>query len=320
MLKLGLKDRKLLYWLDQDSRATNKQLAIKVGLTEQALGYKIKRLKEKGIIQKCVTFINTLSLGYQHYKVFIKLHNTTEEIEKELIQNLIKNKNIRWIVTTSGKYDISFSILAKSPYEFVTIYQKIDSEFGKYIIHKNIVINFNSPGFTREWLIEGKESREVEYKTNEKIQIVDKIDQNILKSISQHARKNIVDISREIGSSIDVVKYRLKKLKKRGVIGGFTIQLDLEKLGYEYYSIFFYMHKLTEETYQAIISFAKFHTHILFIVRVIGNYDLQLELEVKNHQELEIILARFRRQFSDQISDFEILRVIKEHKYDFYPF
>ncbi len=320
MLKLGIKDRKLLYWLDQDSRATNKQLAAKVGLTEQAIGYKIKRLEEKGIIKTFVTFINTLSLGYQHYKVFIKLHNTTEEIEKELIQNLVKNRNIRWVVSTSGKYDLSFSILAKTPHEFITIYQKIDSEFGKYIAGKKIVLNFNSPGFTREWLIEGKESTKLQYKTNEEIQIVDRIDQNILKSISQHARKNIVDISREIGSSIDVVKYRLKKLKKRGVIGGFTVQFDLEKLGYEYYSIFFNMHKLTEETYKAIISFAKLHPNILFVVRVIGDYDIQLELEVKNYQELELILARFRRQFSDHISDFEILRVIKEYKYDFYPF
>ena len=78
MLKLDLKDRKLLYWLDQNSRATNKELGKKVGLTEQAIGYKLKRLQETGIIKRFVTFINTLSLGYQHYKVFLKLHNTNQ--------------------------------------------------------------------------------------------------------------------------------------------------------------------------------------------------------------------------------------------------
>lgn len=82
MIKLDKKDKKLLYWLDQNSRATNKELGKKVGLTEQSIGYKIKRLQEQEIIRKFVTFVNTLSLGYNHYKIFLKLHNTTENIEK----------------------------------------------------------------------------------------------------------------------------------------------------------------------------------------------------------------------------------------------
>ena len=98
MEKLDIKDKKLLYLLDQDSRATNKQLGKKVGLTEQAIGYKLKRLQERGIIKRFVAFVNTLSLGYQHYKVFIKLHDTTEEIEEEVINSLVNNPNIRWIV------------------------------------------------------------------------------------------------------------------------------------------------------------------------------------------------------------------------------
>ena len=140
MEKLDLKDKKLLYWLDQNSRATNKQLGKKVGLTEQAIGHKIKRLNSKGIVKRFVTFINTLSLGYTHYKVFIKLHNTTEEIESSLIKSLIENPNIRWVASTSGRYDLSFSILAKTVLEFTGIYQKIETEYGEHIIDKNIVI------------------------------------------------------------------------------------------------------------------------------------------------------------------------------------
>jgi len=320
MLKLTLRDRKLLYWLDQNSRATNRELGKKVGITEQAIGYKIKRLQEYGAIKKFVTFINTLSLGYQHYKVFIKLHNTTEEIETNIIKFLVNNRNIRWVGSTSGKYDLSFSILTKTPLDFIKIYQGIELEFGKYIIEKNITINISSPGFTRDFLIDGKKSKKIEYKIGKEIQKIDEIDKKILKSISQNARKNIVDIAKEINSTIDIVKYRLKKLKEKSVINGFTIQLDLEKIGYEYYSIFFYMHNLTEEVENKIINFAQYYPNILFVVKIIGNYDAQLELEVKNYPELEKILKDFRQQFSEHIRDFEILRMTKEYKYDFFPF
>ena len=69
---MNQKDLKLLYFLDQNSRATKKELGRKVGLTEQAIGYKINKLKEEGIIKNFVTFVNTLSLGYTHYKIFVK--------------------------------------------------------------------------------------------------------------------------------------------------------------------------------------------------------------------------------------------------------
>lgn len=319
-MKLELKDKKLLYWLDQNNRATNKELGKKVGLTEQAIGHKIKRLQEEGIIKRFVTFVNTLSLGFNHYKVFIRLQNTTEIIENKIINFLINHNHIRWVVSSIGRYDLSFSVLAKTPLDFSNIYTEIESKFGKYIAEKNILVNISSPGFTRDYLIEGKTSKKLEYKTSDKEEKIDAIDKKILKSISQNSRKNIVDISKEIKETVDIIKYRIKKMKEKNIISGFTIQLDLEKIGYEYYTIFFHMHNLTKELEDKIISFATNHPNILFVVRTIGNHDLQLEIEVKDYSELENIIKDFRQKFSEKVRDFEILRVTKEFKYDFYPF
>jgi DNA-binding Lrp family transcriptional regulator len=319
-MNIGLKDKKLLYWLDQNSRMVNKQLGKKVGLTEQAISYKIKKLKKTGVIKKFVTFINTLSLGYQHYKLFIKLHKTTEEIEDKLIEDLTNNHNIRWVVSTSGRYDIGFSILAKTALGFSEIFQKIESKWGEHFIEKNIVLNIKSPGFTRDWLVGKKESKKLDYKSSSEVQKTDQIDKKILKAISQEARKNVVDIAKEINSTVDVVKYRLKRLKAKNIINGFTIEIDLEKLNHEYYSVFFSTHNLTKEIEYKILTFAKLNPNILFFVRVIGSYDIQIELEVKNHEELNKILKKFRNQFPEHIRNFEVLRILKEYKYDFYPF
>ncbi len=319
-MELDLKDRKLLYWLDQNSRTSNKEIGRKIGLTEQAVGYRIKRLQEKGVIKHFVPFMNTLRLGYTHYKVFIKLHNTSEETEEKIIKYLSSHSNIRWVVSMSGKYDISFSVLALSEKEFMDIYQEIEKKFGRQIIEKNVSIPLDSLGFTRAYLLNEKRSKEREYKIVEQIEKVDEVDKKILKSLSQDARKNIVDIAEEIRTSVSVVKYRLKKLIERKVIESFTLELDLEKLGYEYYSVFIYMHNVTKEVDNALVQFAQTHPGILYLIRAIGSYDLQLEFEVRNYKELDAMLKEFRKQFSVHIRDFEVLRVIKEYKYDFYPF
>ena len=135
---LNLKGKKLLYWLDQDSRMTNKQLAKKVGLSESAVAYKLKVLEKEGVIQKYIAFVNTLALGYQHYKVLLRLQNTTLEKEKEILKYLTKDHNVRWVVSCSGKWDINFSVMAKKPADFVEIYRLMEGKFGKFIAEKDI--------------------------------------------------------------------------------------------------------------------------------------------------------------------------------------
>ena len=48
---LNLKDKKILYELEKDARITNSLIARKVGLSKDAVGYRIKQLEEKGIIK-----------------------------------------------------------------------------------------------------------------------------------------------------------------------------------------------------------------------------------------------------------------------------
>jgi len=320
MLRLNLKERKLLYWLDQDSRATNKELAKKIGLSEQAIGYKLKVLENEGIIKKYVTFVNTLALGYSHYKVLLRLQNTNPKKEKEIIDYLIDNKNIRWVASCSGRWDINFSIMAKTSQEFIEIYRKIESDFGDYISEKNVSLLIKSPGFTKGYLLDKNSFKTLEYEPKALEKKQDDLDRKVLKVISQNARKSIIEIAKEINSTVDIVRYRLKKLENEKVISGYTLQLDLKKMNLLRYSVYFSVHKMNMEIEKKMIEFAKIHNNIIFILTMVGTYDLSLELEVDSYGMLEKIIKDFRDFFAQNIKDFEIIFNTYEYKYDFYPF
>ncbi len=320
IMKLNLKDKKLLYWLDQDSRATNKYLGKKVGLSEQAIGYKLKRMEEEGIIKKYITFINTPLLGYLHYKVFLRLRNTNVMKEKEIIDFLVSNTNIRWVVTCSGKWDVSFSTMAKNSQDFTEIYRDIESKIGDYISEKSVFLLIKSPGLTKGYLINQKGTKIREYGLKTKIIELDQTDKNILNSISQNSRKSVVEIADEINSTIDIVRYRLKKLEKEGVVTGYTLQLGYDKLGILRYSVFFSLHKMNSSIEEKMFRFASTHNNIIFMLTMIGTHDLSLELEVLSYEELEKIIKKFREEFTDNINNFDIIFNTQEYKYDFYPF
>ena len=49
-IKLDLKDRKILYELDMNSRKSNTEIAKKVGLSKQVVGFRIKKLIDEKIV------------------------------------------------------------------------------------------------------------------------------------------------------------------------------------------------------------------------------------------------------------------------------
>ena len=319
-MKLDLKDRKLLYWLDQNSRMTNKKLGKKVGLSEQAIGYKLKRLEEERVIKKYVAFVNTLALGYSHYKVLLRLHNTNVKKEGEIIAFLVKNENVRWVVSCSGKWDINFSVLALNAEDFTKIYREIEKKIGEYIGEKSVSVLIKSPGLTKGYLLGHSGDKIRLYGEKDIHKELDLTDKKILKSISQNSRKNVVEIAEEICSTVDIVRYRLKKLEESGIINGYTIYLGFNKIGILRYSVFFGLHKMSDEVEKRMFEFAMKQNNIVFMLTMVGTYDLSLEFEVPSYQILESIIKKFREEFADNIHDFEIIFNTEEYKYDFYPF
>ncbi len=66
-----------------------------------------------------------------------------------------------------------------------------------------------------------------------KEKVLDEIDRNILRILQNDARTSYREIQDKLGISIGTIHNRISKLKKNGVIEGYTLRLNNEKLGYK---------------------------------------------------------------------------------------
>ena len=66
-----------------------------------------------------------------------------------------------------------------------------------------------------------------------KEKVLDEIDRNILRILQDNARTSYREIQDSLGISIGTIHNRISKLKKNGVIEGYTLRLNNEKLGYK---------------------------------------------------------------------------------------
>ncbi|MFX0075716.1 MAG: Lrp/AsnC family transcriptional regulator [Candidatus Hermodarchaeota archaeon] len=63
--------------------------------------------------------------------------------------------------------------------------------------------------------------------------VLDEIDRDILRILQGNARTSYREIQDKLGISIGTIHNRISKLKKNGVIEGYTLRLNNEKLGYK---------------------------------------------------------------------------------------
>jgi Lrp/AsnC family leucine-responsive transcriptional regulator len=67
--------------------------------------------------------------------------------------------------------------------------------------------------------------------------MIDEIDRHIIEALSQDARLSIKELAQRVVLSSPSVSERLKRLEERGVIRGFTLDLDSKALGYSLQAI-----------------------------------------------------------------------------------
>lgn len=320
-LKLDLKDKKMLYELDIDSRQSASQLAKKVGLSKQGCTLKINNLVKKGIIQSFITIINTSLIGNLSFRMYFKLIDISPKEEKEFRDYFINHKDVPWLVGCEGMWDYIIVVFPADFEDFEKFNRDLNNKFGQYIEKKDIALVTTAHHFRSGYILGKKEYLPPLVYAGQPKEIVklDNIDKKILALLAENARILLVEISKILKLPSKTVSYRMEKLKKLNVIEGFTLTVNLDNIGFERYKVFIKTKNLSESIEKTFIQYAKMHPYILYYSKSIGVNDVELELIVRDSIHLREVIAVIREKFGDIIKNYEILKIYKEYKLNFFP-
>ena len=315
-----IKDKKILYWLSENSRNTYTQIAKKVGLSKDSIKYRIKNLEKKGIIQGYLSVIDVSKFGYNTYHLFLQLNQINKEIRAKLIETLKLYSFVKAIIEFSGKYDFEISLVAGNIMELDEIITLLMEDISQYLSDYQILViskNYVSRVFPGTFL-ELKEEEKIKEASDTKLKI-DKVDLGILRLISENARRPLYDIANKTRISADSVKYRLKKLIKEKIILKFVPVINYSVLGYTVYGILMNIHNLDKKKEKTLESFLKYNSNVLWAVKTIGKYNLLMYVCVKKSGELHNTIIKMRDLFSSDIKEYETIIAYEEYKYTYFP-
>ncbi len=307
-------DRKILYELDLDARIPLTKLAKKIKINKDTLAYRIKRLEAENIILGYQTFVNHGKLGYFGTRINLQLQNTTPEIEGEMIHKISNHSLVGFFASVEGNFNYTIWVVAKSIQELDYFWENLKQNYEKYLQKVSIGIYTRIDHYPRVSLINKKiNSISIPFYTVDKPEQVDAKDLAILKVIAKNARISILDLAKNVKIAAKTAANRLRQLEKRKIISGYSVILNTEKIGYDYFKILIDLQNITPNSQRKLDQWLLEHPHVTYRDYVIGGSSVEIELQLPN-SELRNFIDELKREFSAIIRQHEILHYYKEHK------
>lgn len=318
--KLDEKDKKILYMLSVDAKVPVTRLAKEVGLSKDAVSYRINRLIEQGAILYFIPIINIQKFGFFGYYLYLQLENLKENTDTELLNYLKLDKRTAFVGSCFGGYDIVVHLFARNALELEAFLKELRGRYDSYIRNFVLLLATKDYKLPAKYLAgPGMPNIGRKEKVNTEQKGVDQKDIQLLKILAKDAKTQTYKIANELGLSSDAVLYRVKNLVASHVIERFIAAIDTTKLGYRWHIILLQLRSLTDEKEKVLSSFIKSHPNMLYFTRAVGKYDLAIDVNAQDEKHFNDILMELRIKFQEVIKTYDTILMFEEYKYTYFP-
>jgi DNA-binding Lrp family transcriptional regulator len=275
---------------------------------------------EKDIISKFYPLIDYSKLNLLQFRVYFKVNYITEGKLKELINFLEKEEQTGWTASCGGSYDLICTFFAFNPSSFNKKLKEIIEEFPDLIKNYDILTTIVIRNFGRKFLSKTNENpKQIILGGDREPEEIDEKDRVILEILDKNARETSVKIGNKIGVNYKTVLNRIKELEKREIIKGFGQILNLTNANYHSNLLMIRYHNISSKLEDKLIKYLHVHPNIISAVKTIGKWDVEIEIETLDEEDLRKIEIEIRHNFALLIHEIESIPLYQTHTKTFLP-
>ena len=142
---------------------------------------------------------------------------------------------------------------------------------------------------------------------------IDRLDLKILRELVENSRLSSRELSRRLGVSVGTIELRRKRLEDSGIIRRYTIDLDLERMGFAFPVMIDvkvkggFLREVEEELSK--------YENVYAVYDVTGEYDITVFAWFRTRSELDRFIKEVQRmEYVDRTLTRLILNIVKESK------
>src|SRR3989338_524210 len=310
---LDEKDRRILLELDTDASQTLKQVARKLHTSKEVVAYRIKQMEKNEIINFTAIY-NSWKLGLIYFMIYVKFAHITEEKKQEIVDFVRAGRNFGWLALSEGTFDMMIGVHFSSAVDFETYRSELFSKFGRHFQRDSFAILTEGEAYPRQYIVTRKNPMRKVFKftkPSEKEKL-DTEDLRILKMLAENSRRPLTEVAKKLGMTERAVRYRKKLMEKKDVIVGYKLFMDSRKLGYKLFKCLIKLESANQKRFRDMLSYARQHQNVIYWEKTLGEWDIELHIEVSSLEEFYSIANDVRYKFSDVVRNFDTLLVTED--------
>ncbi len=320
-------DRKILFELDQNSRQSYVEIARRTRLLPETVKYRVEGLTQRKIIRCFFAKVDNGRLGFVHLRLFLRLQAVGDEHLDEIVAFLKRNQLCLRLTLFDGEWDIGCVFKVSKLEKIDAIVMELKSRFGQFIAGSSFALIVWGQYLARTYLV-GKPRKgpyKSRYTGSSDYYALDRNDKFILKQLTDNSRVSASAISRLMRNSdkllplsIETVSQRIKRFERDKIVTGYGISINQEKCGRIGFKVLLYLNSLPADQLDTFVSFCQGHPGIFHIVRTLGEWDLDMDLDVADFRDCREILMELSRKFPKTIRHYVPLRFLSVEKLSFF--
>ena len=321
MYNLTVKEKKLLYYLSKNSRESHTRIAKHIGVNKGTVGDTIKRLRKSGLIKKFTSIINVGALGSTSFTLLLKFNKNPQK-NRAIIDYFVEHPFSIWVITLSGNYDLFVEFVVKDISSLEKIITEIRDHFQENLNHYKFDMfakNLRSSQLIAD-VYKGMDLQPLPLKDRKyKEKKLDDLDRKILHVLTANSDKSLVEIAKEVGSTWDVVRYRIKLMEQAKIILTYFPEIDYKQLGYMQFICNVELRNINAESFKQFEHIMKTNPNTLYAFTSANSPSILFHCVFKSLDELDTLLRMIQEKFKEHIyaTDYYIVR--DELKLDLFP-
>jgi len=318
--ELDTKDWRLLQLLCENARYSNNKLGQYINTSANAVTYKIERLERMKVISCYSVILNQMLIGINLFGVLIKVNATLAQ-EEGLEIWITEHKNIMVADKLLGEWDYNLEIGVYSVNDFNSIIQDLKSSFSHILM--DYEVHLIQYGYKVEQLpleLISELTREVKGISLEGEPIkLDNTEKKLLFELNKSPRTPLHILAKKIGLTYETISKKIKELTEKGVILKTSANINLGRLGYDFYLLNLKFKNLSEEREKELKTFILDEKRVRYSYMSGSKPNVLLYLAVKNSAELGEFMKNAYNRFPNVIENITYMLSTELIKYNLFP-
>ncbi len=284
-------------------------------LSPEAVAYRIRRLEKERVIRKYIALSHFAKMDRTHFKLYLCYGSITPKKRQEIIAYLLKIPQLGWLASAEGLFDLMISLRFKNYFEFEDFKDSFFAKFGEHIHDTKFAILTEAVTKPRYYLLPKTPSKMISFShcNNAPPADIDETDRTVIAALNTGARDSYLELSKKTGLSPRLLAYRKQQLEKKGVLVGYKLAINYRELGYHFFKCFIAFKSHEPKRLATLRAYVQEHKNIIYWIKTIGSWDVELELEAESIEECYKIMQDIRDTFSDIISTFNASLISEEY-------